>query len=184
LDGRAKRVDAQRNRELILDVAAKTFSEHGLNVPLDKIAKKAGVGIGTLYRHFPTRQALIEATYRNQLAILCAVTSALIDDVGARDALRNWMGMFVSYLTNTCGMAEALRSEITGDGSADQTSHALVLGAVTTLMSEAVSAGVIRKDVQPQDLLTSLSGLSLVAASQAQSDRLLDLMMDGLRYRV
>jgi AcrR family transcriptional regulator len=180
---RPKRADAQRNRERLLEVAVQAFSHDGADAPLDAIAKEAGVGIGTLYRHFPTRDALVEAAYRNQLARLCDSTGELLASSRPDVALREWMGRFIDYMAAKRGMADALRAVIASGGNPYEQSRARLLDAVTTLATAGVAAGTIRDGVEPIDILTSLSGLSLAAVEPGQSDRLLDLLMDGLRPR-
>jgi AcrR family transcriptional regulator len=183
---RALRADAQRNRDRLLAVAARAFSEDGPEVTLDSIVKEAGVGIGTLYRHFPTREALVEATYRNELARLCDAAGDLLTELPADQATRQWMDGFIDYMTTKRGMADALRAVVASGGDPFAESLARLLRAVTTLLDAGATAGTIRADVQPGDVLASLSGVSLTAGEPAQRDqarRMLDLLMDGLRYR-
>ncbi len=178
------RADARRNRELLLEAAVAAFSHDGPDVPLDAIAKAAGVGIGTLYRHFPTREALVEAAYRNELGRLCGGVPALLDELSPAEALRAWMDRFVRYATTKRGMADALRALIASGGNPFAQSREMLLTAVTTLLDAGIAAGTVRADVAPGDLLAGLSGVSLAAGGPAQRDqagRLLDLMMDGLR---
>ena len=183
---RALRADAQRNRERLLAVAARAFAEGEAEVTLDSIAKDAGVGIGTLYRHFPTREALVEATYRNELARLCDAADDLLATMPADQATRQWMDGFIGYMTTKRGMADALRAVVASGGDPFAESLARLVGAVSTLLGAGAAAGTIRADVRPQDVLASLSGVSLAAGEPAQRDqarRLLDLLMDGLRYQ-
>jgi AcrR family transcriptional regulator len=180
------RADAQRNRDRLLEAAVRAFSRDDPDVTLDAIAKDAGVGIGTLYRHFPTREALVEAVYRTQLAILCDVVPDLLETMPPDRALRVWMDRFVDYMTTKRGMAGALRAVIATGGNPFAQSRALMLTAVTTLLDAGAAAGTVRSDVQPGDVLMSLSGMSLATGEPAQHEqvgRLLDLLMDGLRYR-
>src|SRR6202522_2763904 len=114
---RALRADARRNRERLLEVAVRAFSQEGPDVTLDSIAKEAGVGIGTLYRHFPTREALVEAAYRSELARLCDAAPSLLATLSPGHALRVWMDRFVDYMTTKRGMAEALRAVIASGGN-------------------------------------------------------------------
>jgi AcrR family transcriptional regulator len=155
-------------------------------VTLEAIAKDAGVGIGTLYRHFPTREALVEAAYRNELARLCDVVPELLAAEPPDQAMRIWMDRFVDYMTTKHGMADALRAVIASGGNPFAESRDRLLAAVTALLEAGVAAGTLRSDIAPSDVLTSLSGVSMVTANQAQPDqarRILDLLMDGLRYR-
>lgn len=183
---RPQRADAQRNRERLLDAAVRAFSEAGPGVTLDAIAKDAGVGIGTLYRHFPTREALIEAAYRNELARLCDGVADLLRTMPPDVAMRTWMERFVDYMTTKRGMADALRAVIASGGNPYAQSRDRLLAAFTTLLHAGVTAGTVRSDIEPGDVLVGMSGVSLAAGEPAQRDqagRLLDLLMDGLRYR-
>jgi AcrR family transcriptional regulator len=184
---RPLRADAQRNRDRLLEAAVSAFSREGPDVTLDAIAKDAGVGIGTLYRHFPTREALVEAAYRNELARLCDAVADLLRIMPPDDATRAWMDRFVDYMTTKRGMADALRAVIASGGNPFAQSRDRLVGAITALLQAGAAAGTIRPDIEPADVLASLSGVSLAAGEPAQRDqarRLLDLLMDGLRYRV
>jgi AcrR family transcriptional regulator len=183
---RPLRADAQRNRDRLLEVAVRAFSQDGPEVTLDSIAREAGVGIGTLYRHFPTREALIEAAYRSELARLCDSVPGLLAAGPPDTALRTWMDRFVDYLATKRGMADALRAVIASGGNPYAPSRAALTGAVTDLLAAGAAAGLIRDDIAPADVLASLSGVSLSAGAPDQRDqagRMLDLLMDGLRYR-
>jgi AcrR family transcriptional regulator len=177
------RADAQRNRERLLEVAARVFSQAGPDVTLEAIAKEAGVGIGTLYRHFPTREALVDAAYRNELARLCDSVDDLLREVPPDKALRAWMDHFVDYMTTKRGMGDALRALIASGGDPFSQSRVRLTQAVATLLQAGTAANVLRSDIQPDDALLSLSGVSLATADPAQREqagRLLDLLMDGL----
>jgi AcrR family transcriptional regulator len=179
----ALRADAQRNRERLLEVAARVFSQAGPDVTLEAIAKEAGVGIGTLYRHFPTREALVDAAYRNELARLCDSGEDLLRELPPDEALRAWMDHFVDYMTTKRGMGDALRALIASGGDPFSQSRGRLTEAVATLLQAGSAASVLRSDVQPDDVLLSLSGVSLATADPAQREqagRLLDLLMDGL----
>ncbi|MGI5127551.1 TetR/AcrR family transcriptional regulator [Pseudonocardia sp. CA-107938] len=177
------RADAQRNRDRLLDTAARAFATTGPDVPLETIAKDAGVGIGTLYRHFPTREALVEAVYRNELARQCEAGSELLRELPPDAALRAWMDRFVSYMATKRGLADALRAIVGTDGNPFAESRARLLTGLGTLLDAGAAAGTVRGDVAPEDVLVSLSGLTLVATEPEQAARLLDLLMDGLRVR-
>jgi AcrR family transcriptional regulator len=180
------RADAQRNRDRLLEVAVRAFSHDGPDVPLDAIAKEAGVGIGTLYRHFPTREALVEAAYRNELAKLCDAAPVLLDTAPAAEAMRTWMDRFVDYMATKRGMADALRAVIASGGNPYSESKDRMTGALSALLDAGAAAGSLRSDVEAGDVLMSLFGVSLTAGEPEQRDqarRLLDLLMDGLRYR-
>jgi AcrR family transcriptional regulator len=182
---RPLRADAQRNRDRLLDAAAHAFSQAGPEVTLEAIARDAGVGIGTLYRHFPTREALVEATYRNELARLCDAADDLLATLPPDEAMRTWMDRFVDYMTTKRGMADALRAVIASGGNPFSESRDRLTAAVATLLAAGATAGTVRRDATPADVLSSLSGISLTAAEPSRRDqagRLLDLLMDGLRY--
>ena len=185
-EARPLRADAQRNRERLLDAAVRAFAQEGPDVTLDAIAKDAGVGIGTLYRHFPTREALVEAAYRNELARLCDAVPGLLADLPPDQAMRMWMDRFVDYMTTKRDMADALRAVIASGGNPYSESRDRLITAVTTLLGAGAAAGTLRPDVEPGDVLTSLSGVSMATVGPEQRERagrVLDLLMDGLRYR-
>jgi AcrR family transcriptional regulator len=181
---RALRADAQRNRERLLEVAVRALTQDGPDVTLDAIAKEAGVGIGTLYRHFPTREALVDAAYRNELDRLCSSAEVLARTLPPERALRDWMDRFVDYMTTKRGMGDALRALIASGGDPFAQSRARLTSALTTLLEAGVADGTFRSDVTADDVLLSLSGISLATADRsdrAQAGRLLDLLMAGLR---
>jgi AcrR family transcriptional regulator len=183
---RPLRADARRNRERLRDTAVRAFTEEGLDATLDGIAKEAGVGIGTLYRHFPTREALIEAAYRNELARLCDAVPGLLGEMAPDKAMRAWMDRYVDYMTTKRGMADALRAVIASGGNPYAESRGRLTGAIAELLRAGAETGVLREDVEPGDVLASLGGVSLTSGApeqREQAGRLLDLLMDGLRYR-
>jgi AcrR family transcriptional regulator len=182
---RRLRADAQRNREHLLAAAVTAFSREDPDVTLESIAKDAGVGIGTLYRHFPTREALIDAAYRSELARLCDAVPGLVAAFRADTALRAWMDLFIEYTTTKRGMSGALRMVIASGGNPFAESRGRLLAAVCALMKAGAADGTLRVDVDPADLLASMTGVSLTVGEpgqRAQAGRLLDLLMDGLRY--
>lgn len=185
-DSRPLRADARRNRDRLLEAAVRAFSTEEPDVPLDRIAKDAGVGIGTLYRHFPTREALVEAAYRNELARLCDAAADLLHAMPPDEALRTWMDRFVDYMTTKRGMAAALRAVVASGGNPYAQSRDSMIAAIGSLLRAGAEAGTLRSDVDPGDILASLSGVTLATAEptrREQAGRLLDLLMDGLRYR-
>jgi len=182
---RRLRADAQRNRERLLAAAVVAFSREGPEATLESIAKDAGVGIGTLYRHFPSREALIDAAYRSELARLCDSVPDLLAAMPADKAMRTWMDMFVEYMTAKRGMADALRMVIAAGGNPFAESRSRLLAAFAALMEAGAADGTLRADLDPGDLLASLSGVALVVGEPGQREqagRLLDLLMDGLRF--
>jgi AcrR family transcriptional regulator len=185
-ESRPLRADARRNRDRLLDAALRAFSDSGPDATLEAIARDAGVGIGTLYRHFPTREALIEATYRNELARLCDAAPDLLADLPPDKALRDWMDRFVDYMVTKHGLSDALHAVIASGGNPFAQSRDRMTTAVTTLLDAGAAAGTVRSDVAPSDVLAGISGVLLVAGEpdrRDQAGRLLDLLMDGLRRR-
>lgn len=182
---RPLRADARRNRDRLLEAAVRAFSGDA-DVTLDAIAKDAGVGIGTLYRHFPTREALVEAAYRNELARLCDGVSELRREAAPEEALRTWMDRFVDYMTTKREMGDALKRVIASGGDPFERSRERLVEAMTALLRDGSDAGVLRSDVDPVDVLVGLSGVSLAVAEtgqEGQAGRVLDLIMDGMRAR-
>jgi len=176
-----QRADAQRNRERLLEAALRAFSADA-DVSLDAIAREAGVGSGTLYRHFPTREALIEAAYRNEVARLCDSVHELLSAMPPDRALREWMGRYSDYVAAKRGMADALAAVIATGSDPYRETPARLIAAVTTLASAGVTAGSIRDDVPPIDILYSIIGVCRTPpADPRQRGRLLDLVMDSLR---
>ncbi|CAJ62492.1 MULTISPECIES: TetR/AcrR family transcriptional regulator [Frankia] len=183
---RPLRADARRNRDQVLDAALRAFSAGGPGVPLEAVARDAGVGIATLYRHFPTREVLVEAVYRAELGRLCDAAPALLGRLPPAAALRAWMDAFLDYTTAKRGMADALRAVIASGGDPFAHTRKRMVAAVTSLLAAGDAAGTVRADVDPVDVLTGLAGVTLAAgepAQRAQAGRLLDLFMDGLRPR-
>jgi AcrR family transcriptional regulator len=177
------RADAQRNRERLLDAAVHALSQDGPEITLEAIAKAAGVGIGTLYRHFPTREALIEAAYRNELARLCDSVGELLATQPPDRALRAWMDRFVDYMATKRGMSDALRVVIASGVNPLAQSRDRLTAAITALLEAGVAAGAIRPDARADDVLIGLGGVSMAASERDQAARLLDLLVDGLRHR-
>src|SRR3954471_526176 len=175
---RPLRADAQRNRGQILDAAARAFSRCGLEATLEGIAKDAGVGIGTLYRHFPTREALIEAAYRSELAAVCDAAPKLLAELPPAEALRVWMDRFIDYMTRKLGMADALRAVIASGANPYAQSLELLVGAIKPLLAAGAAAGELRSDVSAEDVLVSISGVALATGkNRDQADRALNLLM-------
>jgi AcrR family transcriptional regulator len=180
---RKLRADAQRNYDALIEAARAAFRDADADTSLEEIAKRAGVGIGTLYRHFPTREALVEAAYRTELDKLCDAAPTLLAQLSPERALRAWMDRFVDYMTTKRGMAEALKAVIASGGNPYAVSRDRMLAAVGSLLDAGIAAGTLRADVQAADVLASLSGVTLAAAGRDQAGRLLDLLLDALRPR-
>jgi len=184
---RAPRADAQRNRGRLLDAARRAFTEDGEQVALERIAQRAGVGIGTLYRHFPTRAALIEAVYRNELARLQRSADELLGELPPSQAMRVWMDRFADYVATKRGMADTLRALIAEGTITRSQTRAGLTAAIARLLDAGAAAGALRGDVEPEDVLSSIVGVFLTTGApeqRAQAARMLDLLMDGLRTRV
>lgn len=181
---RPLRVDARRNHERLLAEAAAAFAERGVDVPLEEIARRSDVGIGTLYRHFPTRDALVEAVFRREVGLLCDGADELLATCPPGAALEQWLRRFVGYVAAKRGMASALKSVVGADSELFAESHQRVSAAVERLVAAGVAAGAVRADVAPLDLLRAVSGVCLATDRSApeDADRLLGLLMDGMRY--
>lgn len=180
---RALRADAQRNRERLLDAAARVFASEGTEASMKEIAKEAGVGIGTLYRHFPTREMLVEATYRSESARLSAAAADLLRELPPAEALRAWMERFLDYMAVKRGMAEALRFVLSAAGDLRLQTRGLLIDALATLLKAGEQAGEIRAGLDPVDVVMALGGFALIASEEHQpalSGRLLDLLFEGL----
>jgi AcrR family transcriptional regulator len=181
---RKPRTDAQRNRERILEVAKEAFTQSGSNASLDEIAKQAGVGPGTLYRHFPTREELIEAVYRTEVEKLAAAERTFTDTMPPLDALRAWMLLFVDYIATKKIIAAALNSLVGNPSKVFEASYGQVWEAIRALVKRAVKSGDIRKDLDPIDLLRALIGVANVGTSpdwQQSARRLVEILILGAR---
>jgi AcrR family transcriptional regulator len=173
-----------RNRERILEAAKEAFTRSGANTSLDDIGKEAGVGAGTLYRHFPTREALIEAVYRTEVQKLAAAERTFAETMAPIDALRAWMLLFVDYIAAKHIIAPALNTFVRGASKLYEDSRPQVQGAIEALVKRAIKSGDIRKDIEPFDLLRALIGVSNVASSpdwQQSAKRLVDILIAGSR---
>jgi AcrR family transcriptional regulator len=181
---RKPRSDAQRNRQRILEVAKEAFTRSGANASLDDIAKEAGVGAGTLYRHFPTRDALIEAVYHTEVEKLAAAENQFSATLPPIEALRAWMLLFVDYIAAKQIIGPALNSVVGGSSKLIEGSRAQIWGAIDSLVKRAINSGDIRGDLEPFDLLRALIGVSNVASSpdwQQSAKRLVDILIMGSR---
>jgi AcrR family transcriptional regulator len=184
LTTRKLRSDAMRNRERILEVAKGTFTRHGADASLDDIAKQAGVGAGTLYRHFPTRDALIEAVYRSEVEKLAAAARGFAAAMPPVEALRAWLLLFVDYIAAKHIIAPALNSVAGGPSRLYESSRSLVQGAIEELVKRAKKSGDMRRDVDASDLLRAVIGVSYVASGgdwKQSARRLVDILIAGSR---
>ena len=182
--GRKPRADAQRNRERLMEIAKAAFARGGAEVSLDDIAKAAGVGAGTLYRHFPTRDALIEAVYRAEVQALSDAAGRLAAEHAPVAALRAWMRLFVDYIAAKHLIAPALKSVVGGSSQLFAATGDQMREAIDGLVGRAVLSGDIRPDLDPFDLLRALVGVANVAASpdwEASAKRLVDILIAGSR---
>jgi AcrR family transcriptional regulator len=178
---RPLRSDARRNYQRLLAAAASAFAEHGADAPLDDIAKRAGVGSGTLYRHFPTRQALLEAVYRGQVEELCTQADKLLASQSPGEALGNWLGAVAAYATTKRGMADVIGK----DSEVFQYCRGMLRAACDRLLNGAKQSGEVRADANRDDLFKFVHAIS-VATEQSpedpgQAERLIAMLMDGLR---
>jgi AcrR family transcriptional regulator len=182
--GRKPRADAQRNRERILEVAKQAFTRSGANASLDDIASEAGVGPGTLYRHFPTREELIQAVYRSEMEKLAAAERKLAQSMPPIEALRAWLLLFVDAIETKQIIAPVLSTLIGDPKKVFAASHDRIHEALSALVKRAIKSGDMRKDTDPMDLLRALVGVAHVATSpdwQQSAKRLVDILIIGSR---
>jgi len=181
---RKPRADAQRNRERILEIAKDAFTRSGANISLDEVARQAGIGAGTLYRHFPTRDALLEAVYRTEVGKLAAAERNFAEAMPPIEALRAWMLLFVDYIAAKQIIAPALNTLVGGPSKLFEASGTQIKEAIHALVERAIESGDIRPDLDPLDLLRALVGVSNVASGPdwAQSARrLVEILIAGSR---
>ena len=181
---RKPRADAERNRDRVLEVAKVAFTRSGPDASLDDIAKQAGVGPGTLYRHFPSREALIEAVYRTEVEKLAAAERNFAETMPPIEALRAWMLLFVDYIATKKIISAALNTLVGDPKRVFGASYNQVWEAMRALVKRAVKSGDIRKDLDPIDLLRALIGVSTVSTSpdwQQSARRLVEILISGAR---
>ena len=181
---RKPRIDAQRNRERILEVAKQAFMRHGAEASLDDIAKRADVGPGTLYRHFPNRESLIEAVYRTEVEKLVATQRKLSAELEPLEALRAWMLLFVELIEAKKIIAPALKALLGQSPDVFAATRGQIQEAIEALVRRAIRNGDIRKDVVPFDLVLALIGFSNFASSPDWGQRtrkLVDILIAGSR---
>jgi AcrR family transcriptional regulator len=182
--GRKPRADAQRNRERLLEVAKEGFTRSGANASLDDIARQSGVGAGTLYRHFPTRDALLEAVYRTEVEKLAAAEKKFAESMPPIEALRAWMMLFVDYIATKKIIAPALNAVVGGHSKVIEASYAQTQAAIRALVKRAIESGEMRRDIDAVDLLKALVGVAFMSASpdwQQSARRLVDILISGSR---
>jgi AcrR family transcriptional regulator len=181
---RKPRADAQRNRDGLLEAAKAAFAEVGPDASLEEIARRADVGIGTLYRHFPTRDAIVEAVYRREVQQLADAAPRLSETLPPAEALRAWMRVFIDYIAAKKVIAPALKSLVEAGSTLYADSSARINGAIALLVERARASGDIRPDADSADLLRALIGFAYVNSApdwEASALRLVDLLIDGLR---
>ncbi len=182
---RPMRADARRNRERVLSEARDAFLEYGADAPLEDIAKRAGVGIGTLYRHFPTRLELQEAVYSEQVRELSSTAYTLAETLPPGEALAAWMRAFASYALTKRGLMQTLKAVIDRHSELFDACHTEIRSAVGVVLGPAQEAGCARKDVDVTDLLRLTHGLAVASEYAPQdTDRLLNILLDGLRPQI
>jgi AcrR family transcriptional regulator len=180
--GRPLRADAQNNYERLLVVAAEAFAREGAQTSLKAIAQKAGLGIGTLYRRFPTRQTLVEAVYRNEVTRLCAAVPELLETLPPGAALPAWMEKFVDFMAAKRAMVDVLRGVLLPEGDRLHTRD-LLRNAIATLLDAGTATGTVRPDIDPNDVLMGLGGVTMIASEENQRElatRLIDLLLHGV----
>lgn len=180
---RRRRADAVRNRERVLEAAKAVFSAGGPEASLETVARRAGVGIGTLYRHFPTREDLFEAVYRREVEHLADLAEQLKSDAAPAEALRRWLRSNVEFVATKKGMSAALA--LAAHSSSELTAYSFdrLTKAVGALLDRAIAAGEIRADIRPEDLLRALIGMCYMHDQpgwQATVQRLVEVLVDGL----
>jgi AcrR family transcriptional regulator len=183
---RKPRADALRNRDLLLEAAKSVFSAGGPEASLEAVARTAGVGIGTLYRHFPTREALFEAVYRHEVQQLADLAERLKKERRPIEALRQWMRSIVKFVATKKGMSTALALAVSKDSDLVSYSSDRLTRAIGLLLEQAIAAGEVRSDVSPEDLLRAIVGMCYTHDQpgwQKNVLRLVDIFVDGLRNR-
>jgi AcrR family transcriptional regulator len=181
---RKPRADAQRNRERVLVAAKRAFTRSGADISLDDVAKQAGVGAGTLYRHFPTRDALLEAVYRSEVERLATAEREFSRTLPPAKALEAWMLLFVDYIATKQIIAAALNSLVGGPSKLFEATGAQIKGAIHSLVERAIESGDIRADLDPLDLFRALVGVSNVSSAPEWPEsarRLVQILLAGSR---
>ena len=179
------RADVRRNRDKLLSAATAAFAAEGEQVALESIATRAGLGIGTLYRHFPNRDALVAAAYQHEVDALCAAAADLLESRPADQALRAWAERFADYIATKRAMGNALRSAGASDSPLFAETRTRILGALRLMLDAGARSGTLRADVDPRDVIRVINGIWYLPAGPNWRDdvgRMLDLVIDGLRY--
>ncbi|HEY0581335.1 MAG TPA: TetR/AcrR family transcriptional regulator [Chloroflexota bacterium] len=182
---RPLRADAQRNRDKLLNAATEAFAAEGEDVALETVAARAGVGIGTLYRHFPNRDALVVAAYQHEVDALCAAAADLLHTRPADEALRTWVERFADYIATRRGMGNALRAAVASDSPLFAATREQIVAVLRLLLEAGAASGTLRGDVDPKDLVRVINGIWYLPSGpewRADVGRMLSLIIDGLRY--
>jgi AcrR family transcriptional regulator len=180
---RPKRADARRNYDRVIAAARDAFADKGAQTSLEEIARKAGVGIGTLYRHFPTRQALLEAVYVDELDALCRSVADL-DGLDPWEALVAWLRRFVGYMATKQALAQELLAYVDRDAPLFQTCRTFLFAAGEPLLERAQEAGVVRPDTNLSEIFQLIGGVAKIPDNDSgQTNHILGIALDGLRYR-
>jgi AcrR family transcriptional regulator len=183
LTARPKRADARRNYDKVIAAAREAFSEGGPSMSLEEIARRAEVGIGTLYRNFPNRQALLEAVYVGELEGLCSVAAEL-DGMDPWDALVTWLHRFVGYMATKQALAQELLDYVDRDAPLFKSCRAMMFEAGEPLLRRAQEARAVRADTNLGEIIQMVGGIAKIqGAEPAQVHHILDIALDGLRYR-
>jgi len=178
------RADARRSRAKLLDAATEAFAENGANAPLEDIARRAGVGIGTLYRHFPTRLDLQAAVFRSQVQAVCDTADQLMSTVAPEQAFAGWLRAMAAYLISKRGLSRALLESLGKDSELISSCWKAMHDTSDRLIVNAQQAGVLRDDVKPNDVLRLVHGITMATEQVPEdTDRLLNVLFDGLRAR-
>jgi AcrR family transcriptional regulator len=183
---RARRADATRNRDQVLAAATRVFASAGAEPSMRAIAREAGVGIATLYRHYPTKESLVDAVYRSQVVRLTTGAHKLLDRLPPAQAMRRWMDLFGDWIATKNGMVDTLLAMIEAGEIAHAQTRSELLAAITTLLDAGRAAGELRRDVTAEEIAASLIGIFTAAPKPQRADlaaRMLNLLMDGLRPR-
>lgn len=180
------RADARRNRDKLIEVAATAFAENGVETSLEDIARKAGVGIGTLYRHFPTREHLVEVVYQRELQILADAAEELALSEAADVALEQWMRRFVNYMATKRGMASSLKIIASSNSAMFAEGFGRIRSSFDRLLTAAQDQNLIRKDIGQADLMHAMSSIYSIPDTpewRESANRLIGLLMDGMRVK-
>jgi AcrR family transcriptional regulator len=187
VDARPLRADAKRNRDKLLTASTEAFAEGGPEVALETVAARAGVGVGTLYRHFPNREALMVATYQHEVDVLCAAAKDLLQSQPADEALRAWIERFAAYAATKRGMGEALLSALASDATMYAETRERILDALRLLLDAGAASDTLRADIAPEDVMRVISAIWYVPSGPQWREtitNMLKLVIDGLRYGV